>query len=326
MSLALGRAAIFELFKEQVMRYSVLEKPGFKVMKVNFYQDIASGFELVRSHLALEGADYTKSFLSADLTEPEGKEDFSAMTRYERKKAAYLCCLYRAGLKAPDGFRVKFQGNKDLNSMVKEDGSLDPSKGLSLDQAADWFAAIWENYDDKFFADYKRKHGHEWADEDLKAMLVFLTRKTKPGGNANVSGYLKLRSLASLHTDTVGKPFEVEIIAELRKGRIIIVDLSQGDPEIQRLYSERICRQIFADAMARFIGNQPNNFIQFYFEEAHNLFPRKEDKDLSQIYNRIAKEGAKLYLGLILCYSGGQFHPQQHPQEHAELVHSPLKQ
>ena len=36
-----------------------------------------------------------------------------------------------------------------------------------------------------------------------------------------------------------------------------------------------------------------------YFEEAHNLFPKKEDKDLSQIYNRIAKEGAKLRLGLI---------------------------
>jgi DNA helicase HerA-like ATPase len=51
--------------------------------------------------------------------------------------------------------------------------------------------------------------------------------------------------------------------------------------------------------MGRFVGNLPNNFVQFYFEEAHNLFPKKDDKDLSQIYNRIAKEGAKLNLGLI---------------------------
>lgn len=51
--------------------------------------------------------------------------------------------------------------------------------------------------------------------------------------------------------------------------------------------------------MDSFIKNQPNNFIQFYFEESHNLFPKKEDKDLSQIYNRLAKEGAKLHLGLI---------------------------
>lgn len=291
--------AIFEMYKTQVTRYSVLEKPDFKVMKVNFYRDIASGFELIRSHLALESADYAKSFLSADLQEPEDKTDFSAVTRYERKKAAYLCCLFRAGFKVPEGLRLKFQGNKELNEMVREDGSLDPNKGITLQDATDWFSAIWENYNDNYFTDYKRKKGQEWADEDLKSMMVFLTRKTKPGGNATVSGYLKLRSLADLHTETVGKPFEDEIIGELRKGRIVIVDLSQGDPEIQRLYSERICRQIFADAMARFIGNRPNNFLQFYFEEAHNLFPRKEDKDLSQIYNRIAKEGAKLNLGLI---------------------------
>ena len=101
-----------------------------------------------------------------------------------------------------------------------------------------------------------------------------------------------------MHTDTIGKPFEKEIIEELRKGGIVIVDLSQGDSDIQRLYSERICRYIFADAMSRFVRARPNNFVQFYFEEAHNLFPKKDDKDLSQIYNRLAKEGAKLNIGL----------------------------
>jgi DNA helicase HerA-like ATPase len=65
------------------------------------------------------------------------------------------------------------------------------------------------------------------------------------------------------------------------------------------MFSERICRTIFNDAIFRFTSTSPNNFIQFYFEEAHNLFPKKDDKDLSQIYNRLAKEGAKLNLGLI---------------------------
>src|SRR6202008_2332421 len=67
----------------------------------------------------------------------------------------------------------------------------------------------------------------------------------------------------------------------------------------QRLYSEQICAEIFGDAMRRFVSQRPNNFVQFYFEEAHNLFPKRDDKDLSQIYNRIAKEGAKLNIGLI---------------------------
>jgi len=291
--------AIFEQYIDQVIRYSVLQKTDFKVMKVNFYQDFLSGFELIRSHLALDTADYVKSFLSIDLIEPEDKNDFSAMTRYERKKAAYLCCLYRAGLKVPSGFKVKFRGEKELNQMVRSEGSLDPSKGITLPEATDWFTIIWDNHNEEFFSDYKRKKGHEWADEDLKALLIFLTRKSRPGGNASISGYIKLRNIATLHTETIGKPFETEIVEELRNGKIIIVDLSQGDPDIQELYSERICRHIFEDAMRRFIGTQANNFIQFYFEEAHNLFPKKEDKDLSQIYNRIAKEGAKLNLGLI---------------------------
>lgn len=35
-----------------------------------------------------------------------------------------------------------------------------------------------------------------------------------------------------------------------------------------------------------------------YFEEAHNLFPKRDNSDLSDIYNRLAKEGAKYRLGI----------------------------
>jgi hypothetical protein len=291
--------AISELFSKQVTRYSVLQKPGFKVLKVNFYNDILSGFELIRSHLEFDGADYVKSFLAVDLAEPDDKQDYSALTRYSRIKAAYLCCLWKAGFKLAKDAKIKFDGEATLNTLAKESG-IDPSKGISYQDAFNWFTAVWEKYDElDFFKDYKKKKGHEWADEDLKALLIFLTRKSKPGSNSLVNGYLKLRSIQDLHTDSIGKPFEKEIIDELRSGGIVIVDLSQGDSDIQRLYSERICRYIFADCMNRFVHTKPNNFIQFYFEEAHNLFPKKDDKDLSQIYNRLAKEGAKLNIGLV---------------------------
>lgn len=289
--------AIFDLYRERVTRFSVLQKPGFKVMKVNFFRDVLSGFELIRSHLANDTADYVSSFLSVDLYEPNDPNDWSAKVRYHRRCAAYLCCLFKAGFKIPKDFKVKFTGEKDLNALA---GGIDPSNWISLEQANNWFTTVWDNYaSNSFFSNYQTQKGREWADEDLKAILVMLTRKPKPGGNPTNSGYIKLRDVATLHTESVGKPFETEIIEELRGGRIIIVDLSQGDPEIQRLYSERICRQIFSDSMNRFIAAVPNNFVQFYFEEAHNLFPKKDDRDLSQIYNRIAKEGAKLNLGLI---------------------------
>jgi DNA helicase HerA-like ATPase len=293
--------AIYEMFKDQTTRYSVIPKDGFKVMKVNFYSEVVSGFELVRSHLAEENSDYVRSFLAIDLEKPDDYDtNYSARNRYDRKVAAYQCCLYKAGLPVPKGIQAKFQGKRELNQLVKADGSIDPTKGINLEESIEWFSTIWEHYETfPFLKDYKANNGHEWADEDLKALLIFLTQRKKPGGNRDVSGYLKLRGLKELHTDTIGKPFEEEIMAELRAGGIVIVDLSQGNPEVQRLYSERICRQIFNDAMGRFIRSEPNNFIQFYFEEAHNLFPKKDDKDLSQIYNRIAKEGAKLNLGMI---------------------------
>jgi len=102
-----------------------------------------------------------------------------------------------------------------------------------------------------------------------------------------------------MHTSVNQDPFDQEILTQLRSGRIVIVDLSLGEENVQRMFSERITQKIFRDAMQRFTQTKPNNFIQFYFEEAHNLFPKKDEKTLSQIYNRLAKEGAKLNLGLI---------------------------
>lgn len=291
--------AIFDMFKDDVVRYSVMPKDGFKVMKVNFYNDLYSGFALATSSLNEETGDYVASFRAVDFAEPTDKSDASAITRFERKRAAYFCCLHKAGFRAPAGFKIKFSGNKDLNKMVKEDGTLDPSAGITLEEASNWFTTIWDKYNDPYFTKYKNEKGHEWADEDLKALLVFLTRKKTPGGVANVSGYIKLRDITNLHTETVDKPFDTDIIETLRAGKIVIVDLSQGDPKVQELFSDRICVKIFEDAMKNFTALKANNFIQFYFEEAHNLFPKADSKDLKQIYNRLAKEGAKLNLGLI---------------------------
>jgi DNA helicase HerA-like ATPase len=129
--------------------------------------------------------------------------------------------------------------------------------------------------------------------------MRFLTRKPSPGHQASEAGFRKLIPIRNLHTSTLQKSYEEEVVDLLREGKVVIIDLSQGDPKIQRTYSDRLCGAIFSDAMKRFINNEPANFIQMYFEEAHNLFPKKNEADLTLIYNRIAKEGAKLRLGLI---------------------------
>jgi hypothetical protein len=264
-------------------------------MKLNFHGDLEAGFGLLQSFLSDDTADYVRSFLSVDLS-PAPLDDESARTRKGRVIAAYQACLFAAGFSLGSS-KIKFQGSKDVNALS---GDLDPTKGLTGQEAVNWFTAVWDNYaSHQVFQDYKNKKGREWADEDLKALLVMLTRKRKSGGSADVSGFRKLQPFKQYHSPSNTSSFEGDIVARLRAGGIVIIDLSQGDPKLQRTYSERICRRIFNDGMARFIANENQNYIQLYFEEAHNLFPKKEDSDLSQIYNRLAKEGAKLRLGLV---------------------------
>lgn len=295
--------AIFEMFENDVTRYSVLKKDGFIVMKINFYKQIQSGFDLIKSYLANDSAGFVKSLLAINLEEPLDKTDKSAFIRWERKVAAYFCCLKSAGFELPNDMkRIKFQGNAILNKLVKEDGSLNPAKGITYDQAINWFSIIWENYENAdidYFQKYRSEKDKEWADADLKALLVFLTRKRRSGGSVDNDGFLRLRGILDQHTSTGNGAFTVDIVNLLRNGKIVIIDISQGPPKIQRMYSEMLCKEIFDDSMKVFINNKPINFVQFYFEEAHNLFPKKDDSDLSQIYNRIAKEGAKLNLGMI---------------------------
>lgn len=294
--------ALYEQYPDDVTRYSVEEKEGFKVMKLNFYRALRDGFGLLTSLLADDTADYVKAFVNIDWTSPDAS-DHGARTRHERKVACYKACLHRAGFAGP-GERVRFTSHKHIaGSGTPGLDGVDPTKGLSLEDAALWFTAAWDSYRDPSgpFEQLKReKGGREWADEDLQTLMRFLTRKSRPGAaNPSESGYVKLVRARELHTATVGRSFEEEIVELLREGRIVLIDLSQGDPEIQRTYSDRVCRRVFAEAMRRFIANEQANFVQLYFEEAHNLFPRKEERDLTIVYNRIAKEGQKLRLGLV---------------------------
>ena len=295
--------AIYDLYTDRVIRYSVLKKPGFEEIKINFYKQIDQGFAFIAKYFEEKGdkADYVKNFLSVGLEQPEEyEEDVSARTRYDRAKAAYFCCLHQAGFKAPAGFKVRFKSCKDINEIITE---MQPENGITLEQATSWFTRVWKMYEEQsFFKEYEKQKGREWANEDLKALLTFLTRNKSPGGSAtNISGFrkLKVRELIDLHTSERDSYFAKDINDHVRQGKIVIVDLSQDSEEIQRVFSGDICRVIFNASLRKFTRNEENNIIQFYFEEAHNIFPKKEDKDLTGIYNRIAKEGAKLNLGMI---------------------------
>lgn len=299
--------AIFDRYAHQTIRYATIPKSGFRELKVNFYREIETGFELIKSYptIAEHGSQFAKNFKAVQLERPT-QDDRSAYNRALRHRAVYLCSLFEAGFAPPSGYKVHWPANEQVRDAVGLSVTVDHSGMVTADlaTASGWWSRLWEIYEDDptgCFVKYRQKSsdGREWADDDLKALLVMLTRRSKGGRQTDLSGFRIFNPVRDQHTATIQGAFETDILAELRAGRIVIVDLSVGDPSIQGLFSERICRAVFNDSLQRFTAAKANNFIQFYFEEAHNLFPKREDKDLTQIYNRIAKEGAKLHLGLV---------------------------
>ena len=80
-------------------------------------------------------------------------------------------------------------------------------------------------------------------------------------------------------------------------GKIVILDLSVGDPVQRERLSKRIARHIFRSSMATFNAGQHPPHIVVYVEEAHNLIGRHEA--LTEIWPTIAKEGAKARIAVV---------------------------
>ena len=58
-----------------------------------------------------EAGDYIKNFLAIDFIQPDQNENRSDHIRWQRKVAAYRCCLYKAGYTVPNDFKVFSDAN-----------------------------------------------------------------------------------------------------------------------------------------------------------------------------------------------------------------------
>src|SRR5262245_1765038 len=79
--------AISDMYSSLTVRYSTIPKEGFRELKVNFYREIPTGFELIRNFdaIAADNNRFVSNFRTVDLSEPNDPNDRSATTRHARR-------------------------------------------------------------------------------------------------------------------------------------------------------------------------------------------------------------------------------------------------
>jgi len=134
--------------------------------------------------------------------------------------------------------------------------------------------------------------GGDLFDADDKAILEFLD---PPSGRAGATLIMPYR----MYHDPHAGDFVTEIVKLLDDGKTVLLDLGNANEELMRYFSDMLTRAVLSNQVTKFTLNTlKEHYIQIYFEEAHNLFP-KTDTDLTNVYSRLAKEGAKYHIGMV---------------------------
>lgn len=301
--------------------------PDRNITKFNFYGDrepvdppddydagdslssLTQGKQILDDFLSNETAGYIKPFVSQDMVPPANPADRSDWTRYRRALFIYRAILAAAGYGAPSyAPNTPRLFNKDLREVMGQSDSMgrfvDGSE-VSLDTwstAADFAEAFFEFVDTDEFKGFdsaqERRRGKKWSDSRLLELLQIFS---------NTRGLNVLRSARVWHDPAAGSNYTDEIVEHLQAGRLVIVDQSTGDPKMNETAARDVMGAIFRAQQRAFIHPEPVGdkgelskppAVIVYVEEAHTLLPR-DSSDMSSIWVRSAKEGAKFNIGIV---------------------------
>lgn len=273
---------------------------------VGLYQ----GKEIIVNELNASGAGYVKAFSTVNMEAPDDVELPGPETRFRRALFAYRTVLVTAGFKPPKQMRVYTARlfSKAICEIMNEDSNLSPfiaklpNNGLSWDEAKLFWKQfiIWKSGDafKNFNSDYSKQHGRGWSDDRLDGILAIYE---------NTLGLRLIPNARQWHDAETSSDYAEDIVQHLQVGKLVICDQSLGAEHMNRDSAALIVRRIFLAQQRSFVHPQKDDDgnilkpppIIIYAEEAHTLLPKGNDQDTTNIWSRIAKEGAKFNIGLV---------------------------
>ena len=291
------QGSIADVYPGDTVRYRMLQTPGFRELQNNFYLQINEGFGIIQREIQDAGrvnTDYVRTFANMSLDEPDPKEA-GEYQRWEQRVAAYKAILYKAGFAPPAGHAVTFVANQGVRAAVDAQPSgpfPDPKQGMSVPEVAAWFEAAREANQQQPLVS---SSGKPWIDDTMRVLLDMLAQKN--ANNSFISGYRILSDAVKYHSPRRAQEVGEEVYKLLEDGKIVILDLSVGDPTLRDRLSKGIAQVIFSRSMDRFIAGETPPNVVVYIEEAHNLIGKEHE--LTDAWPRLAKEGAKYRIALV---------------------------
>ena len=308
--------------QEDVVTYGILpheNDPHRKLMLLNFYDEamLQTGKEIVDSVFVNETSQYIRNFVQVKFEKPTqaaSDEYYADLTRHKRRVLAYRTLLKKAGFSVPPQLKPNLTKlfsmdlldsmrsvtlepkNKNKEQMIKAAAETLTKHDPSWDSLATAFEGLFYFLDTDKYGEFNKTYiknsstGEGWADPDLTRILEMF---------AFTKGANQMGQVRNQHTEKINTDFAVDIYNDLKEGKLVIIDQSSGEPQVNQSSAERIMWQIFRKNQSDFRGSKIPPDILIYIEEAHNLLPAGSDSDLEDVWVRTAKEGAKYRLGMV---------------------------
>lgn len=312
------RTSLYAQYHERAVRYSLTPRElrederalGLRppnLLRINFYQFPGVGHSLIVSLWNTENSTtpgYLRPVLDwAPENQPPDRQNQSAYNHYWRTMGMWFALLHRAGFDPPANLTapINFRDNVK-NDLVQNVTGVRTTNNGQFHTGGQPISVLRNIY--RQIAALYRQHGNnrDWFPDSSDGSSYFNDIEEKllrMLSDNTIVAHNYLRPFNQYHSPVGSSIFE-EISQHVSEGVSVFIDMAQSNEVVRNNLVERLCRSIYHIQNQRFNSEAGvgNRFVIFYFEEAHRLF-NKDDTDLNSIYNLLAKEGAKLNIGMI---------------------------